>query len=126
MTKVQTSRANLTNGKLSLTGENFVATPRDLCQLIKVCAKHRVTEIVIGDLRLTFLPKDKSEKRANKLDPVETKRIEQASQQISDESQEHDRLERLSEDLEELKLQDPLAYERLLGGELIGDGTETS
>lgn len=100
---------------------NLVASMNDLCQLIKICARYQVLEAEINGLRLVFGPRDKSAK-SKILNSAQTKLVEQESQKISDEANKNDRLDRVSEDLEELKLTDPLAYEQLLGGELIGEG----
>lgn len=103
--------------------KNPLYSAKDLCKLIKTCAKYKVLEVQIGELRLSFGPKDKSVTTPKTLDLVQTRSVEQASQKIGEESQAKDRLDRISDDLEELKLTDPLAYEKLIGGELEDVGT---
>lgn len=57
------------------------------------------------------------------LDVVETKSVEQAIT-ISDEARRRENAAKLEDELENLKLTDPLAYERLLaGGELEDVGS---
>lgn len=102
-------------------GHNFVASASDLCRIIKICAKYKVREIQIGELNLVFGLSDKANHKTSRV--VETKSIEQASQKIKEEVQTKDRVDRLEEDLEELRLTDPLAYERLIGGEIGDVGT---
>ena len=109
------------NGKDTLTPHNFVASASDLCRIIKTCAKYKVSEVRIGELELVLTPKDKSESLKT-LDKIETKSVEQAKK-IGEEALSKERLERIEEDLEELKLTDPLSSERLIGGELGDVGT---
>lgn len=88
-------------------------TAAEICSIIKACANTSVREFRIGDLYLAFGPKDPS------VQMVETKPLQ--ATEISEEARTQAIAERVEQDLDELKLTDPFAYERLLGGE-IGDG----
>lgn len=110
------------NGKDTLRGNNLVADVDDLCRIIAVCAKNGILEARVGELQLIFGKKDQSFQ--NPFASVQTKPNEQQIQKISEEAKEQDRISRIEYDLEELKLSDPLGYERLLGVGELGDGGE--
>lgn len=99
-----------------------VAYSDDICRIIKVCAQSGVQEIKFGDLHLIFGEIDKTP--TNNLRSVKTKPREQESQKISEEAQEKERLDNVAEYLSDLQLTDPLAYEKLLSGDLdVGSTT---
>lgn len=76
----------------------------------------------MGELHFSFGEIDQSNQ--NPSESVQTKPVEQESIKISEEAREQDRLSILAEELEDLKLSDPLAYERLIGIGELGDGGE--
>lgn len=78
-------------------------------------------EIKFGELNLIFGEKDKSPKQS--LEVVQTRPDEQESEKITEEARQKDNRDAAIEYLEELQLTDPLAYEKLLGGDLDGGGT---
>lgn len=86
----------------------------ELCKIIKTCVNSNVNEIRIGELYMAFGWKDKS---IEPLGMVETKPAEQ----ISHEAMLVEKQARLQDELENLKLTDPLAYERALAEGELGD-----
>lgn len=87
-----------------------------------MCAKSGVVEAHINGIDLIFGEKDKSP--AKSIAVVETKPFaEQESQKISEEAQQKELKDKIIEDLEELQLTDPLAYEQIIGGDLDGGST---
>lgn len=104
--------------------DNPLADANSICQIIKECAKGGVSELKLGNLSLVFGPKDKSDKP---LEAIETRSFEQETQKISNEAEAQRLAERVQQDLEELSITDPAAYERMLSlqGDL-GNVGETS
>lgn len=86
-----------------------------------MCARSGVREIKFGKLSLIFGEKDKS--LNSSLEVVQTIPNEQESEKITEEAAQKDMREAAIEYLEELQLTDPLAYEKLLGGDLDGGST---
>lgn len=94
----------------------FKVSAKDLCRIIKACAHNKVKEVRVNGLHLVFGSETQSESNTLGIDPPRS--VEQASEKIAEESLSKDRLDALQLDLEEIKITDPLAYERLIGGEL--------
>lgn len=99
------------NGKAILTDNNFVVNADDLCRIIKECAKSKVRELNLGALNLAFGPTDQLDLKP--LDSVETKPLEQAMK-ISEEERLREKEARFQDELDQLRLTDPLAYEKYI------------
>ena len=96
----------------------ILASSEDLCRIIETCAKSHVRELKLDSLFLQFGLADQPIQSL----ATETKFSEQASQEIEAEATKQLNVAALQQDLDELKISDPLAYEQLLGGNLE-DGT---
>lgn len=96
-----------------------MASTDDLCRIIKICAKSNVTKISIGELRLEFEPGDQTVPQLSR--KIDTKSIEQATQQISEEAGEEQRKASMQQWLEELRITDPYEFEKLIGGGELED-----
>lgn len=83
-----------------------------------MCAQSGVQEVRFGELHVIFGGINQSLEKA--LDKVQTKPDEQKSQEIIKEALAEQKRNNLADQLEELKLTDPLAYEQLIGGDLDG------
>jgi len=117
-----TSRRSSKNGKPCSTLEvskNLVVSLEDLCRIIKVCAQNCVQEIRFGELHLVFGERDQS---SNSRATIQTRSGEKKAQKINEEAQEHLRDEIVRDQLDQLKLLNPLEYERYMAGELVEDG----
>lgn len=88
----------------------------ELCQLIKVCAKNKVSLFNFGGIKLEFGKIDQSSKTKNIL--AQTSADETKATKIKEEAERKLSLEQLQQDVEELKLSNPLAYEQFIEGEL--------
>lgn len=102
----------------------LLANIDDLCKIIAVCAKHGVSEVSVGELHLSFGMRDQQTNTYQpRTRPVPTRN--KAAQKIQSEAEASDIAHQLSEDIEELKLSNPLAYERLLATGEVEDVGET-
>lgn len=117
------SRRSLKSGKVLSMGNNFVVKSKDVCRIIKECAKFNVLELSLGDLHLVFDSKDPLNQRT--LVIPQTKGSEQAATKISKEAEAKERSESLRQDMEELRLTDPLAFEHLMSEGDIEVGGES-
>lgn len=88
----------------------------DLCKIISTCARANVRALKLLDIEIQFGPIDQSIPNQNN-SLVETKLVEQATQILVEEESRQRSFEQLQQDVEELKLTDPLAFEQLIGGE---------
>lgn len=110
---------SLTSG--TATSEIKLVSASELCQLIKVCAKANVRTFKFGDIHLDFGSQEAHQPVVTNhvLDTIpDDKEIKKFSEELS--------VEQLRQDIDELKLSNPLAYEQFIEGE-IGDvgGGET-
>lgn len=105
------------SGKNLLGDDSLLAVAKDVCRIITVCAKNGVSEFRLGDIHLVFGAVDQPsiQPRMVQTKPLETK-------SISDEAEAQDRLEATKTYLDELLISDPLAYEKLLAGDLDVEG----
>lgn len=114
------------NGKTSLghsvPSNNSLVNIGDLCRIIKECATYGVREVQFNGLHLIFGESDQPPKILNRLRPNPSSK---KAKTITDEAHATELADRVFQDLEELKLTDPLSYEKLLEGEL-GDVGSTS
>lgn len=100
--------------------QNYIVDADALCKIIGMCAKSGVAKLQLGALQLVFDAKDKS---VESLSMVETKPLEQEQANKIGEEVQAQELARLREDeLENLKLANPLAYERFIAEGEIEDG----
>ncbi len=102
----------------SVTDKITLANVDAICQLIRICSKTNINKFSLGELILDFGMRDPSTKTPQM---VETKPQEQEIIQIKEEVEDQKNMALLQDDLDHLRLSDPLAYERYLEGE-IGDG----
>jgi hypothetical protein len=120
-----TSKRNSTSGKVLSKADNLVANIDDLCKIIAVCAKNGVSEIRVGEFCLSFGMEDHQPNTYPiRKRPVPTRN--KAAQKIQEEAEAQSLAQQVSDDLEELKLSNPLAYERLLATGEVGDVGELS
>lgn len=95
---------------------------QQICAIIRACHEGGVTRLQIGDLKLSFTGKEKPEK----LCPPTPEEIKLAQEYENDVFQENEKRIR-TEELSQLRLSDPEAYEELVTrGELEDDGKESS
>lgn len=87
-----------------------------------MCAQNGVHEIKFGDLHLIFGEANKPPTQYPRA--AKTKLSEQESKKISNEAQMIDRAQYAQEYIDELRLSDPLEYEKLLAGD--GDVGDTA
>lgn len=103
---------SLAIGKPKLTvDENSLANADAICKIIRAATNSGIREIKIGALFMAFGPLDQAAPQP--LDTVETKSVEQETKHILEQTH-------LQDEMDQLKLSDPLAYERLVEGELEG------
>lgn len=85
-----------------------------------MCAQNCVREVHLGELHLVFGEIDQvSKPRAT----IQTRSGEKKAKQISEEAQVQNMDEIVRDHLDQLKLLDPLGYERVMAGELVNDGS---
>lgn len=89
-----------------------LASTKSLCKLIKVCVKSNVTSLKLGDIQLEF----GTQTRVPIL--AQTRADEFQAVKITEEAIKDDRAEQLSQEVEDLRLSDPLAYEKFIEGTL--------
>lgn len=117
--KVKRGRPVGLETKILQPGENLVLSAKDLCSIIKQCANSKVRELKIGELFMAFGEIDQSSHSLS--NQVQTKPTEIEIQKISDEALAQDNLARNQDELEHLKLTDPLAWERVIAEGDLGD-----
>lgn len=110
------------NGSPILTSKLGLDSVKDLCKLISTCARANVRTLKINDIEIQFGQATPSSV-PKIISPVDTRLVEQASQNLVEEEARQTRFDMLQQDVEELKLTDPLAFEQLIGGEY---GVETA
>jgi hypothetical protein len=114
------SKKSLRNGSQQLTlDNNLVVNSEELCRIIKMCAKFGVQEVKFKDVHLIFGERDQSPNPG-----LRPSLASKESQKISEEEFERTSFEKLQDDVEELKLTDPLMFEKLIAGEFdVGSTT---
>lgn len=90
--------------------KSFVST-KDLCKIISTCSKSNVRSISFWGIKLEFGQENQLVQQP--LDEIQTRSFETKSQQIVKEVEEQERRIAREAELENLKLLDPLAWERL-------------
>lgn len=96
----------------------------ELCEIIKTCRKYGVADVQIADLKLQFASHDPQSPEAR---PVRlTKEQKAKAEAIERENFEDNEARIREEQLEYLKLSDPLAYEELIARGELGDVGEES
>ena len=115
MTTTSTLSGNFLSGKTSSKAElnNSVVSPKELCKIIEVCAAQGVHEFNFNGIYLVFGGADQP---TQKHSPIKTKSGQ--ANKITEEAEAQQLAFQREQSLEELRLTDPLAYERLIEGEL--------
>ncbi len=103
-----------------MTGDSNIGlvSAKELCDLIKTCAKNGVNTFHIGNIKLEFGKVDQPIQSPIIL--TQTSVDETQAVKISAEAERQMSFDRLQQEVDELKLSDPLAYEKFIEGE-IGD-----
>lgn len=101
--------------RLRTESKNFLVNADDICRIIKACADSNIREIKVGDLFLAFGKVDQPSHT-----PLLTETKSEQSNQIAEEARHQEMGARLEEDLDHLKLTDPLAYEQYVSGDIEG------
>ncbi len=104
-----------------MTGDSNIGlvSAKELCDLIKTCAKNGVNTFHIGNIKLEF--GQGNQPTPNTPIPEPTIALDETQAvKISAEAERQMSFDRLQQEVDELKLSDPLAYEKFIEGE-IGD-----
>jgi len=93
-------------------------TPDELCHIITTCHESRVQALSLGPLSLKW---NNGPLSLADLDPEEVEKLRKSQQREEDHALYQEAIRRREDDLEQLKLEDPEEYERLIAeGELDG------
>jgi hypothetical protein len=103
-------------------------TARDLCLIIEACKTHAVAELKFGDLEIRWTPGLSPLPLAypSSVESIPEAAISATQTKVAEHALEQDEVLMRQEQLEHLKITDPLAYERLMmSGEFGDDGSES-
>lgn len=111
-----------------MTDEGF--TSKDICAIIKECAKNRVTNIAVlanGDIHIDFHTEarpsvDQTPEKANQVVRVYPAPKDNVEEEIIiEEARIQDTAEALNDELATLQISDPYEYEELMSQEALRD-----
>lgn len=105
--------------------ENLVVKAKDICSIIKVCAKSGVKTLQIPGLNVVFDSIDQLDQRA--IGFTQTRVTDKKALQISEEEiSKATKLERLNHLIDDLKLEDPEDYESFMEAQLGAGGADST
>lgn len=111
---------NLTSGSHSRKGlEISLASADDICKIIKAAASSQLREIRVPGLYMSFGSPNHKEADRPEANPTISS-LAQDSEEIERDVAKEEATNHLVDDLDHLRLTDPLAYEKFVEGELGG------
>jgi len=119
---------NSTNGKPCMTVEGF--TSKDICAIIKECAKSGVSVLSLGDIYIDFgkkatLSQDQAPEKANQVESVfPAPRNVNLEEEIAQTAKIQDTSDAFEEELATLQISDPFEYEELISQEALRERRE--
>lgn len=106
-------------------------TSKDICAIIKECAKSEVKKLKLGDLHIEFGRKATSDpiqtpEKANQVVSVYPAPINNDEEKIIEEARIQDTADALEDELATLQITDPFEYEELMSQEALGERRESA
>ena len=103
--------------------KNNVLNASDICCIIEACGKAKVSELGFAGLRLTFgwTAKEEAEKTKDTPAPHLSERVVSEASKIAEQTLQRDEIITKEDLVQQLLIEDPLAYERFIIGEELED-----
>ena len=102
------------SGKNILMDKKVLLSAKDICSIIEACKGSGVSKLTYQGLTLAFGVEVVNQHFPTSLDEIQTKSLEQKSKQIEEEVRQEAKDLAIELELDNLRLLDPLAYEKFV------------